>query len=519
MPQARVHIGENMRKNKLVVTRVFFGIILALLVNPNNSAIAKPTKQTLPLEQLKQFSEVYIRIKQDYVEDVDDKKLITDAISGMLSGLDPHSAYLNEESFTELRVGTSGEFGGLGIEVGMENGFIKVIAPIDDTPAEKAGIKSGDLIIRLNDKSVKGTTLNDAVKIMRGKPGEPIDLLIVREGKNAPFKITIVRAIIKVKSVKSKMLETGFGYLRISSFQSKTPAGVKNAITALIKENKGNLKGLILDLRNNPGGVLSGAVGVSDAFLRKGKIVYTEGRIADALMRYDATPDDFLEDAPLVVLVNQGSASASEIVAGALQDHKRALIVGKKTFGKGSVQTVLPLDEKTAVKLTTARYFTPAGRSIQAKGIEPDIIIEDFEIKKTKKESDDEKVVPLSEADLSGHLSNPNGENKKPLDNNNETKDSDKANDANKSDSSEKIKNLDNVDSSNKVDESSNTDDSNAKKDFDSVQSEKTKKKKQARSKTLAEDDYPLYEALNVLKSMNLIQAMNKAKEKLDKEK
>jgi len=438
----------------------------------SNLAFAKQNSSVLPLEQLKQFSEVYSRIKQDYVEEVDDKKLITDAISGMLSGLDPHSAYLNEEAYTELRVGTSGEFGGLGIEVGMENGFIKVISPIDDTPAEKAGIKAGDLIIRLNDKSVKGISLNDTVKIMRGNPGEPIDLLIVREGKNAPFKITIVRAIIKVKSVKYKMLEPSFGYLRISSFQSRTPTAVQEAIKKLQKENKGNLKGVILDLRNNPGGVLSGAVGVSDTFLNEGKIVYTDGRVSDATMRYDATAGDLLNGAPLVVLVNQGSASASEIVAGALQDHKRALIVGKKTFGKGSVQTVLPLGEKTAVKLTTARYYTPSGRSIQAKGIEPDIVIEDLELKKTDKEIENEKVAPLSEADLTGHLSNPNGNDKK------SSKEKQKASPDKKQKTSDAESDLSKIDL-------------------------KAKKKK------LAEEDYSLYEALNVLKSMALVKAMN----------
>ena len=329
---------------KSIVSGVLAGTAIGLIISFSLNAFAlKSSNQTLPLAQLKKFSEVYARIKNDYVEEVDDKKLITDAISGMLTGLDPHSAYLNEEAFTELRVGTSGEFGGLGIEVGMENGFVKVIAPIDDTPAKKAGLKSGDLIIRLGDKSVKGLTLGDAVKLMRGKPGEPIDLLISREGKAKPFKITIVRAVIKVKSVKQRMLEKDYGYLRISSFQSKTTSGTKDAIKILNDENKAKLKGLVLDLRDNPGGVLNGAVGVSDVFLSEGNIVYTEGRVADALMRYNATPDDLLDGAPLVVLVNQGSASASEIVAGALQDHKRALILGKKTFGKGSVQTVLPL--------------------------------------------------------------------------------------------------------------------------------------------------------------------------------
>lgn len=458
-----------MRTNKSLILGLLLGSAIGLITTSTLSVSAKSGQPTLPLAQLKQFSEVYSRIKQDYVEEVDDKKLITDAISGMLTGLDPHSAYLDEEAFTELRVGTSGEFGGLGIEVGMENGFVKVIAPIDDTPAQKAGVKAGDLIIRLDDKSVKGLTLNEAVKKMRGKAGDPIDLLIVREGKNAPFKITIVRAVIKVESVKQRMLEPGYGYLRVSSFQSKTTTGVRAALKKLKDENKGNLKGLVLDLRNNPGGVLSGAVGVSDVFLRKGNIVYTEGRVADALMSYDATPDDLLEDAPLVVLINQGSASASEIVAGALQDHKRALIVGKKSFGKGSVQTVLPLDEKTAVKLTTARYFTPSGHSIQAKGIEPDIPIEPLELEKHNEEESNDKIKALSEADLSGHISNPNGK-KEP----------------NANDSDEKP---------------------DAKDD-----EEKPEDKKDTADINLAKEDYPLFQALNVLKSMTLIQAMNKSK-------
>lgn len=446
-----------MRLKKSLTSGAISGVVIGLAVSLSISVFAlKPSTQTLPLAQLKKFSEVYARIKNDYVEEVDDKKLITDAISGMLAGLDPHSAYLDEEAFTELRVGTSGEFGGLGIEVGMENGFVKVIAPIDDTPAKKAGLKSGDLIIRLGDTSVKGLTLNDAVKIMRGKPGEPLDLLITREGKPKPFKITIVRDVIKVKSVKKKILEKDYGYLRISSFQSKTTDNTRTAVADLLKENKSSLKGLILDLRDNPGGVLNGAVGVSDVFLSKGNIVYTEGRVDDALMRYNATPDDLLKGAPLVVLVNQGSASASEIVAGALQDHKRALIVGTKTFGKGSVQTVLPLDEKTGVKLTTARYFTPSGRSIQAKGIEPDIIVEELEFKKKAGNGEDD-ISPLSEADLSGHISNPNGTKKKP-----------------------------------------------------EVASEnKTEAEDKEEEKNLVETDYQLYEALNLLKSMNLIQEMN----------
>ena len=359
----------------LLLSGLFAGVLLS--IGHGVFAEKDEVRATLPVEELRTFSDVFGRIKNDYVVDVDDKELIENAIRGMLSGLDPHSSYLDAEEFTELQVGTTGQFGGLGIEVGMEDGFVKVIAPIDDTPAERAGVQAGDLIIRLDDTPVKGMTLNDAVKIMRGKPGSSIELTIVREGLDKPIKVNITRDIIKVKSVRARMLDPGYGYLRISQFQSKTADYMVDAIDELIKENKGALKGLILDLRNNPGGVLNGAVAVSDAFLTKGMIVYTEGRIADSRLRFNATPDDIIDGAPLVVLVNQGSASASEIVAGALQDHKRAIIIGAKTFGKGSVQTILPLSSDSALKLTTARYYTPSGRSIQAEGITPDIVAGD----------------------------------------------------------------------------------------------------------------------------------------------
>jgi carboxyl-terminal processing protease len=366
---------------------------------------------TLPVEELRTFSDVFGRIKNDYVVDVDDKELIENAIRGMLSGLDPHSAYLDAEQFTELQVGTTGQFGGLGIEVGMENGFVKVIAPIDDTPAQRAGVQAGDLIIRLDDTPVKGMTLNDAVKIMRGKPGSDIELTIVREGIDQPLKVNITRDVIKVKSVRARLLEPGFGYVRISQFQSKTAENMVTAIEKLNKENKAPLQGLVLDLRNNPGGVLNGAVAVSDAFLKKGMIVYTEGRIADSRLRFNATPDDVLDGAPIVVMVNQGSASASEIVAGALQDHKRAIIMGVKTFGKGSVQTILPLSSDSALKLTTARYYTPSGKSIQAEGITPDIELESIEVAAV-----DRKFEPLKEANLTGHLENGNTADKQDSD-------------------------------------------------------------------------------------------------------
>jgi len=319
----------------------------------------------------------------------------------MLNGLDPHSSYLNEEDYRELRVGTSGEFGGVGIEVGMEDGFLKVIAPIDDTPAARAGIKAGDTIIKLDDKTVKGMALDDAVKLMRGKPGTKIELTITREGREKPFDVTLERAVIKVVSVKGRLLEPGYLYIRLSQFQTHTAEDLIKTISRL--KGQGPVRGLILDLRNNPGGVLNAAVAVSDAFLESGLIVYTEGRVKDSQLRFQAAPDDVLDGAPMVVLVNGGSASASEIVAGALQDHKRAVVMGRQTFGKGSVQTIIPINERTALKLTTARYFTPNGRSIQADGIKPDIELAEVKVAKS------DGGAKLRESDLGGHLANPNG--------------------------------------------------------------------------------------------------------------
>ena len=379
------------------------GLIAGVLLSIGHGVFAEreTARATLPVEELRIFSDVFGRIKNDYVVEVDDKELIENAIRGMLAGLDPHSAYLDAEQFTDLQVGTTGQFGGLGIEVGMEDGFVKVIAPIDDTPAQRAGVLAGDLIIRLDETPVKGMSLSDAVKIMRGDPGTDIVLTIVRDGLDQPIKITITRDVIKVKSVRARMLDPGYGYLRVSQFQSKSADNLVDAINELKKENGGKLSGLVLDLRNNPGGVLNGAVAVSDAFLTKGMIVYTEGRIADSKLRFNATPDDILDGAPMVVLVNQGSASASEIVAGALQDHKRAIIMGSKTFGKGSVQTILPLSSDSALKLTTARYYTPSGRSIQAEGITPDIELQPLQVAAV-----DRDIEPLKEANLSNHLEN-----------------------------------------------------------------------------------------------------------------
>ncbi|MBE9561958.1 MAG: S41 family peptidase [Proteobacteria bacterium] len=381
---------------------LLMGMILGSFIAIGTTVFANRSQPSIPYEDLHTFTEIFDKIKTDYVEEVEDKKLLESAIQGMLAGLDPHSGYLDPETFQELQIGTTGEFGGLGIEVGMDNGFVKVIAPIDDTPAERAGIQAGDLIVRLNDTPVKGMTLSDAVKIMRGEPDTDIDLTIIREDEDKPIVLTITRAIIQVKSVKSRTLEPGYIYVRISHFQTPTGKDLEQAIQNLKEENKEiGLNGMVLDLRNNPGGVLKAAVSVSDAFLKDGLIVYTEGRVVDASMRFQAHSQDLVDGIPIVVLVNGGSASASEIVAGALQDHKRAIIMGTKTFGKGSVQTILPMNNNAALKLTTARYFTPLGRSIQAEGIQPDILLSKVEIASVKQETNQ-----ITEADLSRHLDN-----------------------------------------------------------------------------------------------------------------
>lgn len=381
------------------------GIIIGISLTVAHVVLADRDgpKAPLPLRELKTFTEIFEKIKTDYVEPVSDNTLIENAIRGMLSGLDPHSTYLDEDAFKELQVGTSGEFGGLGIEVGMEDGFVKVIAPIDDTPAQRAGVKAGDLIIRIDDTPVKGMSLTDAVNMMRGKPGTDIILTVVREGEEKPIKITITRDVIQVKGIKARLLAPNFGYVRISQFQTRTGENMVVEIERLRKENGGELRGLVLDLRNNPGGVLGAAVSVSDSFLEDGLVVYTEGRVKDSQLKFKATPTDIINGAPIVVLVNSGSASASEIVAGALQDHKRAIVMGERTFGKGSVQTILPMNSGSALKLTTARYYTPSGRSIQAEGIVPDIELANITVAQAESPAFDR----IKEADLSGHLENP----------------------------------------------------------------------------------------------------------------
>ena len=392
-------------------TRHRLALALSFLVGVSLTAVhtvwaekePPPANNKLPLDELRTFTGVLDAVKQDYVEPVKDKDLLENAIRGMLNNLDPHSAFLDAEAFQDLQIGTSGEFGGLGLEVGQENGFLKVIAPIDDTPAQRAGIRPGDLIIRLNDVSVKGMALPDAIQRMRGKPNTAITLTIVREGARKPLKIKLVREVIQVRSVKSRLLEPGFGYLRVTQFQSKTAPGMRQALQEIEQQNKGLLRGVVLDLRNNPGGVLNGAVEVADDFLEEGTIVQTKGRSNGSDQTFKATPGDLLKGAPLVVLVNGGSASASEIVAGALQDHHRALILGERTFGKGSVQTILPLGNGTAVKLTTARYYTPSGRSIQAEGIEPDIKLKPLQVATGPDGGAGDAV---KEADLTGHLNN-----------------------------------------------------------------------------------------------------------------
>jgi carboxyl-terminal processing protease len=412
---------------------------------------AAATAPALPLEELRLFAQVLQQVRDAYVEPVSDEELLEAAIHGLLFRLDPHSSYLEPKDFSDLQVSTTGEFGGVGIEIGMGDSFLRVISPIDDTPASRAGLKPGDLVVRIDGDSVKGMSLAEAIERMRGKAGTPVELTIMREGRDKPFDVQLVREKIKMTSVRTRELAPGYAWVRIAQFQVNTGADTAKALKTLLSGEK-PLRGIVLDMRNNPGGVLGGAQQVADLFIDSGNIVYTEGREGSAQQRLDATAGDALNGLPIVVLVNAGTASASEIVAGALQDHHRAVIVGTPTFGKGSVQTVFPLMKDRALKLTTARYFTPSGRSIQAQGIVPDIRVEDARL--TQRTEDG----TFREADLPGHLANNNG--------------------------------------------------APERKGKDS----KTEKSDAEKPKTLSEEDYQLYEALNILQGMALASAAAPAK-------
>lgn len=388
------------------------GLTLAL---PSVFWANPPTEEKtshISMDDVQRFSDAVNLIKKYYVKPINDNELFNNAIRGMLTGLDPHSGFLDVDELNELQASTSGEFGGLGIEVTMEDGVVKVITPLVDSPAFKAGVKSGDYIIKLGDKSVEGMSLKDAVTLMRGPIGSTIDLTILRKGANKPLLISLIREKILLKSVKSRLLDDHYGYIRITQFQASTAQDMEKAIAALKQQARGNFRGFILDLRNNPGGLLDSAIQVADDFLdNSGKnsqelIVYTQGRLPGSEFKAKVNAGELIKNVPIIVLINNGSASASEIVAGALKDNKRAIILGTRSFGKGSVQTVLPLDDKRAIKLTTALYYTPAGISIQAKGITPDIIVEEIMLDKNNKKTNE---FDYSESSLKGHLSNGNG--------------------------------------------------------------------------------------------------------------
>lgn len=370
-------------------------------------AVADERKATgdaglLPLEELRTFTRVYDHVRNGYVDEIDDAKLLEYAIKGMIAELDPHSAYLDKEAFADLQASTSGEFGGIGLEVSLEEGFVKVVTPIDDSPSAKAGIMAGDIVVRIDDNPVKGMDLNKAINMMRGEKNTPIKITVMRDGVDQPLEFHLLRDIIKVQSVRTRTLEQDYFYIRIAQFQIDTGKDTIQKLRDQLKKNPGT-KGVILDLRNNPGGVLQSSVEVVDAFLDGGQVVYTQGRLDNSNISYNAESGDVTSGLPLVVLINDGSASASEIVAGALQDHKRAVIMGTRSFGKGSVQSVIPISNDRAVKLTTALYYTPKGRSIQAQGIEPDVDVERVQV------TGIQQRVNTTEADLARHLGNGKG--------------------------------------------------------------------------------------------------------------
>lgn len=379
------------------------GITRVVTAQSNDNSL-----RTIPVQDIQRFATVIAQIKQFYIEPVEDKALFNNAIRGMLQNLDPHSSYLDANDLRDLQTVTTGEFGGIGIEVMPENGFMKVISPLDDTPASKAGIKPGDLIVRVDNKLVKDMTIEQAINMIRGKKGSQVTLTILRKGEAKPMTVILTREVVKVQAIKSKLLEKGYGYIRLAFFQAAMKPELEKSIKTMQEQSGGTLQGLILDMRNNPGGLLDSAVEVADSFLDSNTlkdnklIVYTKGRIPGQDIQAKATPGDITNGVPLVVMINQGSASASEIVAGALKDHKRAILVGTRSFGKGSVQTVIPVDNQSAIKLTTALYYTPLGRSIQAKGIQPDVLIADLKIPKS--ETQEVVMAPVAEADLERHL-------------------------------------------------------------------------------------------------------------------
>lgn len=426
------------------------GAILGIGITLTHGVLAEKQQpgDALPLKDLRAFVEILERVKSDYVEPVSDDKLLENAVRGMLAGLDPHSSYLDKDEFKDMNTTTTGKFGGLGIEVQMKDGLVFVVSPIDDTPAAKAGIQSGDYIVKINEDTVRGLSLKEAVDKMRGDPGTKISLTVLRQNAEKPLTFDMKRDTINVASAKGRVLEPGYGYLRISQFTATTGKLMLDELKKIKKD--GELRGLVLDLRNNPGGVLNAAVDVSDAFIDKGQVVSIKGRDADSNRTFNATSGDELSGRPIVVLVNGGSASAAEIVAGALQDTRRAVIVGSKTFGKGSVQTILPLANDSAIKITTARYYTPSGRSIQAEGIEPDITFQPVKI--SKADGDPFEGIREKEDDLKGRLDNPND-----------------AKDAAKK--------------------------AEAKAAADKIAADE---------QTLAETDYQLYEALNLLKGLTI---------------
>src|SRR5512134_3205428 len=394
-----------MRKTSVILLSAATGAALTLFVTQPRSVLMGSSARAATSDtyrQLNLFGDVFERVRSDYVEKPDDSKLVDSAINGMLTGLDPHSSYMDPKSFKDMQVQTKGEFGGLGIEVTMEDGLVKVVAPIDETPAAKAGVLSNDIITHLDDEAVQGLTLNQAVEKMRGPVNTKIKLKIMRKGQDKPVEVSITRDIIRVRSVRSRMEGDDVAFIRVTQFNEQTTEGLKKAITDLSAQGGEKLKGFVVDLRNNPGGLLDQAISVSDAFLEKGEIVSTRGRNAEETQRFNARSGDLTRNKPVIVLINGGSASASEIVAGALQDHKRATVVGTRSFGKGSVQTIIPLGANGAIRLTTARYFTPSNRSIQAKGIDPDIIIEQELPEEMKQKVANEKT--RGEASLRGHL-------------------------------------------------------------------------------------------------------------------